>query len=183
MQLKWQDILELANNYRLNRIEFWINEVLFSLQWWILLITSIGLIVIWIIVLDKAMVTEIVTYGLMVAMIANFADMTGLSLSLWGYPYNLMHTPEIIEIHNVMMPIIYMILYQYFRTWKSFIIANSINAIIFAFILEPLLIWLGIYELYHWNVIYSVIPYILIAVGLKWVIHRLKQMDRHYPNE
>src|SRR5699024_2205452 len=101
VQLKWQDILELANNYRVNRIEFWINEVLFSLQWWILLITSIGLIVIWIIVLDKAMVTEIVTYGLMVAMIANFADMTGLSLSLWGYPYNLMHTPEIIEIHNV----------------------------------------------------------------------------------
>src|SRR5699024_7517726 len=135
VQLKWQDILELANNYRANRIEFWINEVLFSLQWWILLITSIGFIVIWIVILDRTMVIEIVTYGLMVAIIANFADMTGISFSLWGYPYNLMHSPEIIEVHNVMMPIIYMILYQYFRKWKSFIIAHAIKALIFAVVL------------------------------------------------
>lgn len=104
----------------------------------------------------------------------------GLSFSLWGYPYTIMHTPEIIEIHNIMMPILYMMLYQYFRQWKTFLIAAAINAILFAFILEPLIVWLQIYKLYKWKYIYSVVPYFIIAVVLKWVINKIKSTDQSY---
>jgi|SRR5699024_1956081 len=180
MQPSWDDILELANRYRINRIEYWQSEVIFSLQWWILLVTTIGLIVIWVIILDKGRIMEIVTYGALVAIVANFGDTIGLSFSLWAYAYSLVHTPEIIEVHNILMPIIYMIIYQYCHTWKSFIIINAANAIIFSLILEPLLIWLDIYELNHWKSIYSLVPYFIIAVGLKWIIDTFKQYDRHY---
>lgn len=181
VQTDWQEVLELANQYRSTRLDYWIHEVLFSFQWWILLIVTIALIIVWLIILDKKRIFEIIIYGLMVALIANTGDSFGISFSLWGYPYSLFHTPEIIEIHDFLMPIIYMIIYQYFRTWKSFMMANAINAFFFALILEPLLVWLGIYELYQWSYLYSIIPYFAIAVGLKWIIEKLKQDDEHYP--
>lgn len=180
MKSTWQNTLEIAKEYRLVRIEYWLNEVLFSLNWWILLITAVSLLITWIIILDKQRKLEIISYGLMVAIIANFGDMMGLSFSLWGYPYTIMHTPEIIEIHNIMMPILYMMLYQYFRQWKTFLIAAAINAILFAFILEPLIVWLQIYKLYKWKYIYSVVPYFIIAVVLKWVINKIKSTDQSY---
>src|SRR5699024_7997646 len=112
----WEDILDSGSQYSEQRLEYWMNEVFSSGQWWVLFITGVSLLTIWIIVLDKKRIMEIVAYGMMVAIIANFGDTVGLSFSLWGYPYTLMHTPEIMEIHNVMMPIFYMIIYQYFKT-------------------------------------------------------------------
>lgn len=176
----WQDIVELTKQYRMIRIEYWLNEVLFSSNWWILLVVAMTLFITWIIILDKKRIFEIISYGLMVTIIANLGDTIGLSFALWGYSYSLVHTPEILEIHNIMMPILYMINYQYFNTWKSFLIAAAINAIIFAYILESLLVWLQIYELYHWKYTYSVIPYFLIAVVLKWFIIKLKKVDVNY---
>jgi len=175
----WQDILEIANQYSVNRIEYWLNEVLFSFSWWILLITTVSLLITWIIILDKTRKLEIISYGMMVAIIGNLGDMIGLSFSLWGYPHTLLHMPEILEIHNIMMPILYMVVYQYFRQWKTFFIAAAINAVFFAFILEPLIIWLQIYELYKWKYIYSIVPYFVIAVVLKWIINKLKHTDQN----
>lgn len=72
MKSTWQNTLEIAKEYRLVRIEYWLNEVLFSLNWWILLITAVSLLITWIIILDKQRKLEIISYGLMVAIIANF---------------------------------------------------------------------------------------------------------------
>lgn len=38
-----------------------------------------------------------------------------------------------------------MLIYQYHSTWKSFFIAHIIQSFIFAFIAEPISIWMGIY--------------------------------------
>lgn len=40
-----------------------------------------------------------------------------------------------------MVPVAYMLLYQYFRTWKSFILAQIIMALTYAFIGEPFCEW------------------------------------------
>lgn len=180
MEPTWQDILEIANQYSMNRIEYWQNDVLFSFNWWILLVTTISLVITWIIILDKKRKLEIISYGMMVTIFGDFGDMLGLSISLWGYPYTIVHMPEILEIHNIMMPILYMMVYQYFRQWKTFLIAAAVNAIIFPFILEPLLVWLQIYKLYKWKYIYSVVPYFIIAVVLKWIINKIKSTDQSY---
>lgn len=55
------------------------------------------------------------------------------------------------------MPIIYMLIYQCFKTWTSFLIAAIVNAFVFSFILEPLFLWLHIYEPYLWKYTYSFI--------------------------
>lgn len=180
MHLSWQDVLEVTQQYRYTKTEYWLSENLYTLSWWILLVTSIFLFIIWIIILDKKRIFEILTYGFFVGTVAIYADVFGVWFGLWHYPITLtpMHLP--IEIHRLQMPIIYMMIYQYFKTWKTFLIAAAINAFVFAFILEPLLVLLKIYELSNWKYIHSLIPYFVIAVVFKWLINKFKQPDQNY---
>nr|WP_106779271.1 CBO0543 family protein [Lysinibacillus timonensis] len=180
MQPTWQNVLELTEQFRYTITEYWLNESVFTLSWWILLVTTIGLFIIWFIILDKKRIFEIITYGFFVGTIAIYADAIGISLGLWHYPTTLIPIPYTIEIHRMQMPIIYMMIYQYFGPWKAFLIASTINALVFAFMMEPLLVWLHIYEPYHWEHIYSLIPYFVIAVVFKWLINKFKQLDQHY---
>lgn len=180
MQPTWQEVLEFTKQFRDLKLEYWLNETLFTFSWWILLLTTVGVFILWTFILEKKRIFEIVTYGFFVAMFAMIADDLGVSLSLWNYPHTLTPIPLIIEVHKVQMPILYMIVYQYFNTWKTFLVAAAVNAFIFAFILERLLVWLHVYEAYHWEHIYSLIPYFLIAVGFKWVINQFKKMDQNY---
>ncbi|MFC7684958.1 CBO0543 family protein [Ureibacillus sp. GCM10028918] len=139
-----------------------------------------GLFIVWIIILDKKRIFEIITYGFFVGTVAIYGDLIGAWFGLWQYPITItpMHLP--IEIHRLQMPIIYMMIYQYFTPWKKFLIAATINAFVFAFLLEPFLVWLGIYEPSHWKYIYSLIPYFVIAMVFKWLINIFKQLDQNY---
>ena len=180
MQPTWQDVLDLTTQFRNTTTEYWLSENVFTFSWWILLITTVGLFIVWYIFLDKNRIFEIITYGFFVGTIAILADTFGISLGLWQYPITLTPLPLTIEIHRMQMPIIYMMIFQYFKTWKAFLIAVTINSFVFAFIMEPLLIRLLIYEPYQWKHIYSFIPYFVIAVVFKWVIIKFKQMDQNY---
>jgi len=180
MSTTWHDVQEKAQQFRKAEMTYWLNEVLFSSGWWILFISTIALLIIWILIVDKKRILEIITYGLMVSMIGLIGDIIGISLLLWEYPIALIHTPQLLEVHDIQMPIIYMAIYQYFQKWKSFFIAAAILAFVFGLILEPILVWLGIYEPYAWKPVYGLIPYFIIAVVLKWIVHQLKKLDHHY---
>ncbi|MCT1904303.1 CBO0543 family protein [Oceanobacillus sojae] len=179
MQSTWKDVIETFQQYRDTKLEYWLNENLFTLSWWILFVTTVGIFIAWFIILDKKRIFEIVTYGFFVTATGVIGDAIGVSFMLWHYTNTLLPVSQIAEIHTVQMPIIYMLIYQYFRSWRSFLIASIINAFVFAFILEPLLVWLQIYELHQWKHIYSFFPYIMIAVIFKLVIQKFKQLDQN----
>jgi len=180
MKSTWQDVIDITRQLRDTNMEYWLNENLFSFSWWILLVTTIGIFIIWFIILDKKRIFEIITYGFFVATFAIMADGLGVSLVLWHYPTTVTPVPLAVEIHRGHMPIIYMIIYQYCTTWKTFLIASTITAFVFAFILEPLLVWLQIYDPIHWRHIYSFFPYIIMAVAFKYLVHKFKQLDQNY---
>lgn len=173
------DIVGLQRLLRDKEIEHWLNETLFSFNWWLLLITTIAIFILWIIILDKNRIIEIAGFGLLVGTVAFILDTTGASLVLWTYPDKLipMMLP-IVEIHKVHLPIIYMIIYQYFQTWKSYMITLIITSTVFTFVLEPLTVWLGIYKTHHWKHIYSLPIYIFIGWILRWVLIKVKQIEK-----
>lgn len=180
MHPTWQEVQELTQQFRNIKTEYWLSENVFTLSWWILSVTSLCLLIVWIIILDKKRIMEIITYGFFVGTIAILADIAGFWLGLWQYPITItpLHLP--IEIHRLQMPIIYMLFYQYFKTWKVFTIAAIVNAFVFSFLLEPLLVWLQIYEPYHWKYTYSFIAYFVIAIVMKWLINKFKHLDQNY---
>lgn len=117
----------------------------------------------------------------MVAIMGFVIDVVGTSFVLWSYPDRIFPVlPPIVEIHKVLLPIVYMLVYQYFKPWKLYFIAMIISASIFAFVLEPLTVSLGIYEAYHWKYVYSFPIYFIIGVLFKWIVCKFKKMDYHY---
>lgn len=179
MQTSWQKVSELAQEYRSAELHYWLNETLFTPIWWILFVTTLGTLIVWFLILDKKRITEILTFGLLVSIVSLLLDALGLALNWWEYKHMLTPLSLPIEIHVVQMPVIYMIIYQYFHTWKTFIIANMVNAFVFAFILEPLLVWLQVYDVYKWEHVYSFFPYIIIALVFKYAGNQFKKWEQH----
>ncbi|MBA1334925.1 MAG: hypothetical protein HPY66_0546 [Firmicutes bacterium] len=99
---------------------------------------------------------EILVYGLLISTIVTVLDEVGCQLNLWEYRFDLEPLfPRLIPMNFTMLPVWYMLIYQYFTKWKPFITANIVSAAIFTFIGEPLFVMLGIYELIKWKHIYS----------------------------
>jgi uncharacterized membrane protein YeaQ/YmgE (transglycosylase-associated protein family) len=122
-------------------------------------------------VIDRKRLFELLTVGGLTLIFSTFIDIITVQYGLTGYPISLAPiSPSLFTATLVIIPAIYMLLYQFFYTWKSFLFASVITGIFLAFIGENLLRWLDIYEYIQWNSFYSLIIYIAMAVIVKWIM-------------
>jgi hypothetical protein len=160
--------LRLELHLRDINLKHWLESNIFSPVWWLLLISFITLWVIWWKFVNKTKLLEIVTYGLLVSFLSTILNLFGTEFVLWGYPNNLVPVaPLLFEVDLGFLPVIYMLIYQYFPDWIKFTIVISITAVIIAFMGEPLAIRLYIYEMNNWKHIYSFPLYIALGLILK----------------
>ncbi|HEY5560312.1 MAG TPA: CBO0543 family protein [Clostridiaceae bacterium] len=170
----WKEIVKARILVRDLNLKHWLGTNVFSLVWWFMVISFLIAWFVWWKLVNKSRFAEIVTYGLLVAMVSIILDIIGTSNVIWGYPNMLVPlAPPMFYADMCSMPVIYMLIYQYFRSWKSFIIAMTITAFIIAFIGEPIAVRLDIYELNSWKYLYSFPLYILIAIMLKWINNKI----------
>ncbi|MEW9671099.1 CBO0543 family protein [Ammoniphilus sp. 3BR4] len=159
-------------------LEHWLDEVFLSFHWWIIIIVTIGWIIIWWKLVDRKRLTEVLLYGAFIALLSTFADVFGWNFGLWSYHNKLIPicTP-LIPIDLIIIPMTYMLIYQYYTSWSSFLVANSIVAVVFAFIGENILEWMEFYQPLKWKHIYSVPGYLGMAVLFKWLMIQVKQIQ------
>ncbi len=156
------------------RLEYFLNQNLFTFQWWILLIALIVPWIIWWKFVDRKRIFRILLYGALLMNLVIMLDDLGVENHLWSYPYQLVPMmPRLVAIDQGIIVVFHMFLYQYFGKWKTFILANAILAFVFSFIFEPLTVWLGIYEMENWRYMYSFPIYILKAILIKWLVDGL----------
>ncbi|MCT2537081.1 hypothetical protein NC661_06080 [Aquibacillus koreensis] len=176
---KWEEIIQMRRQIRDMMLDYWLTSVVFTFNWWLLLITTISLFIIWMIVLDKKRIIEISAFGLLVGTTGFILDIVGITLVFWSYPNRLIPVmPPIVEIHHVHLPIFFMLIYQFCNSWKSFLIAMITTSFIFSFIFEPLTEYLGIYEVYSWKHIYSFPIYVLIGLLFRWLLIKVKRVEQ-----
>ncbi|HAN10710.1 MAG TPA: hypothetical protein DCP90_08885 [Clostridiales bacterium] len=175
----WKEIVEKRIELKDLNVRFYLEHCLFSLNWWLELIVVFIVWSLWWKFVDKTRLLEITTYGIMVSILATSTDLVGMNLVLWGYPITLTPLGQLLSAANLsMLPVIYMLVYQYFRSWKLFIIAVFIMSILLSFVVEPLVVWMGIYEMNNWSYFYSVPIYIISAILLKWVINMILAKEK-----
>ena len=150
---QWKEILQIRSELHHKYSAYWLNKNLFSLAWWLMVILFISLWFIWWKRVDKTKLNEIVTFGFMVALISNSCiDIIGCENVLWGYPIDLDPLISPLTVTDFcLIPITYMLLYQYFVNWKSFIIASVIISALYVFVAEPIAIQLNIFQLHNWK--------------------------------
>jgi hypothetical protein len=175
----WKE--QVADRKHLSEIntKHWLENNLFTPVWWLMLIMFIMSWYIWWKLVYKNRLHEIIIYGLMVIIGATILDIFGTEFVLWGYPNMLIPTaPPLFFVDICILPIIYMLVYQYFTRWKSFLTAMIITAAIISFIGEPIAVWLEIYELNNWNHLYSFPIYIILAIIFKWICSKIIKYKR-----
>lgn len=162
------------------RYEVWLNNDLFSFQWWLLLVVFIVPWLIWWHFVEKKRIYEILLFGTLLMNLVMMLDDLGVELHLWSYPYQLVSVmPRLIPIDQGIIIVAHMFLYQYYRSWKSFVIANTIMAVIFSYTFEPITVWLGIYKLENWKYTYSLPIYVLKATLIKWLVDEVLRKKKN----
>ncbi|MEN6459979.1 MAG: CBO0543 family protein [Syntrophomonas sp.] len=174
-------IKKLHDQWNQAHFSNWLKDDLHKWTWWLnLAVTVIPIIILWK-VLDRRRFLEIIVFGMLMAMLATFLDALGITYSLWNYPDRFVPvSPRLIPIDFVALPFLYMLVYQRFTSWKSYMAANLVLAAVFSFVLEPLLVWLNLYETTHWEHIYSFPIYFIIAMAVKWLTGILVARDSNY---
>ncbi|WP_145947246.1 CBO0543 family protein [Paenibacillus sp. Y412MC10] len=165
----FEAIKDAERKLREMRKLYYYGHDLFSIQWWLLLVLLIVPWIVWWKMVDKSRLKDILLYGFALTIIIVLLDDIGRGLGLWSYPHQVFRLiPRLSSIDYSVLPVIHMLIYQYFRSWKSFFVANVILALGAAFIAEPLFVWIDIYDMDHWKSIYSFPLYIAKACFVKW---------------
>ncbi|MDB5055125.1 MAG: hypothetical protein JWM44_3175 [Bacilli bacterium] len=145
-----------------------------SPQWWLLLAFIIVPWLILVKVVDKKRKLEIVACGLFVAITTKILDLVGYNLNFWDYPIQIIPlVPEAFAFDLSMIPVAYMLLYQYFKTWKSYCIGLVCMSVVYAFIAEPFCNWIMVVIYIKWRYIYSAVYYIVIGITVRAVVENL----------
>ncbi len=163
------------------RMQQYLQNILFTWQWWLLVILLIGPWILWWYLVDKKQFTPIVLFGMFVLATSSWMDDLGTDLILWHYPYKLLPVyPQLIPINYTVMPVTFMLIYQYFSNWRSYITAMFIMATLFSFVAEPALSYFGIYKVISWQYYYSLPIYMLIAISHRWLLEKILAISRQH---
>lgn len=161
------------------KMEQWLNDTVFTWQWCLLVALSIAPWIFWWCVVDKKRFTEIVLLGMFVLMSSSWMDDLGTDLILWYYPYKLLPVyPQLVPINYAVLPVTYMLIYQYFPLWRSYITAITIMAALFSFVAEPSLGYLGMYKMLKWHYYYSFPIYILMGITHRWLVETVLAINK-----
>ncbi|MFS0892548.1 CBO0543 family protein [Peribacillus frigoritolerans] len=173
------EIQQQINKLNEMTMDNWIYNFVFSLKWWTLLVLSIVPWFLWWKIVDKSRITEILLYGFFIISVSTILEVIGWNYSLWFYPDTLLGlcTP-LMPMDYTLLPIFYMLAYQYFSSWKSFSIALLILSFTFAFVLEPLAEMLNFYKTLKWNYVYSFFGYFLIGVFSRGVVLKIIKIQK-----
>jgi hypothetical protein len=176
-----QQITEMMRQLTQARIENWLGQDLGSWRWWVLAVLLIAPWFIWYKLADKKRLVELVMFGLIIMVYTITLDECGFVLSLWSYPLEVIPVfPRLTSVDYTMLPIIFMLIYQYFFTWKSFFWVLVAISSVFSFIAEPIIAHFGFYVLLKWSHLYSFIIYIVMGLTARWLARILMDITREH---
>jgi hypothetical protein len=137
------------------KLSIWIDYIVFTWQWWFLVIVTILPWIFWVVFRKKSSTDRLLFVGLFVISISSLFDILGSQLGFWHYRYEVLPLiPSYFPWDFTLMPVTILFLLQIkpkTNPWIKAIIFASITS----FIAEPLVEYLQIYEPKKWKFIYS----------------------------
>ncbi|PLR78537.1 hypothetical protein CU633_04725 [Bacillus sp. V3-13] len=150
---------------------YFVDYSLFEPHWWFLLAATIIPWFVWWKIVDRGRLLEILLYGLLWSCIASLLDEFGAAFGFWEYPKTLipiLHT--LISADISVIPVSYMIIYQFFTNNRAFFFANLALAFFFSFIIEPIFMHYDLLRLnIGWSHVTSLIVFSVIGWSIRWL--------------
>ncbi len=156
--------------------ERWLSEELFSLGWFIEIVILIAAYVIWLKLLDRRRITELLLIGSLTAVVKSVNSiLLGSILGLADYTVRLIPAESNVFITSVTIsPIIVMLAGQYSKTWGGYMLRTGIGYAILCFGIFPLYMLVGALKFYHWNVLYHFLELfalsLIVRCAFLWIV-------------
>ncbi|MCV9884948.1 CBO0543 family protein [Metabacillus halosaccharovorans] len=147
-------------------------------QFWILIAILLVPLIILYFKIDRSKVYLIGFFGYNVHVFFTFIDIYGINRGYWHYPYQVIPALPSISFDTALVPVAFMLIYQWtLNHQKNYYIYAIIMAAIFAFILKPLLVNIGLFRMYgsinYFHLFIGYIIVLLISKCITWIFHKL----------
>lgn len=168
------------------QFSYWYQHVFLTWRWWLLVSLLLLPWVLFFVMLKRSRANNTphhlhstVTFGLIIILFVFLLDALGNELGLWAYPYNLIFIlPKSLTFDLSVIPVSYMLLYYFSPSRRKFLVALLSLSFLFAFVGEPLAVWLQLYQPIHWSHFYSFPIYFLIGVIARIIVDKLNGNNR-----
>lgn len=164
---------DVAEQWKLTVMRFheWLHIELFTWQWWALLVLMITTAFLVWRLSDKKRLIETALYTAVVILFVIVLDEIGDEMLLWYYPVDVFFMfPPTSAVNISSIPLVYMLVFQLFRGWKSFTIATLVMSTVFCFAVEPIFVRAGAYVMLQWKSVYGLPLYAFIALASKAIV-------------
>lgn len=174
-------ISEMHEAFTKARVEVWLTDTLWHWQWWLLVALIFLPWVVWWKLVDKRRITELFLFGMLILITSSWMDELGTELQLWFYPFKpIPWYPQLFPINFSVLPVTYMLIYQWCPRWRLYLIGMAIMAGLYAWAAEPLLSYMAIYKVKTWRFSYSFPMYILIGMTHRWFLEGLLLINKKH---
>lgn len=154
------------------RLQLWnvtyaryLNQELFSYQWWGILIMLFISYSLWWKLADKSRLVELLLFGSYVAVSSTVVDIWGVTTAHWQYNIRIFPIlPAPFPFDYTVIPILLMLAYQYGKDWRQYLFWAAIGSAVFSFIMSPIFAVTGIKTFFQWNFAYFFIIMLIIGV-------------------
>lgn len=177
----YENIISYQSALRDHTHWYWLNYSAFKWTWWFLLFWTIFPLFIWWKFIDRKRFLEISFFGVLISICAGILDSAGVFNLLWTYPYSIVSfLPNFFPIDYVVLPVVFMLIYQKYSGWKGYIIVVTIVSSFLSLVLDPVIVWMNLYQPLAWQYIYSVPVFVFMSCFCKWLTMIITGQDLKY---
>ncbi|WEG12141.1 hypothetical protein PU629_18790 [Pullulanibacillus sp. KACC 23026] len=157
-------------------INQWLHHDLFSARWWLLLLFLIVPWVIWMLLRKKELYLESAFIGCYAIALTLFIDSIGSQFNFWRYPTKFLPViPSALPFDLSLVPVMFMFIYQYCQSWRTYWKTLLVISLMYAFIGEPVCIYLQLVIYINWSIYYSFGYYLIVGFSARALVLLLKR--------
>jgi PAS domain S-box-containing protein len=164
-------------------IDYWLKDILFSWQWFLVILLTVAPWMIWIKFRDKMKSKQYLVSALFIMIVSSFLDIVGLTFDFWRYPVQLFPSMVGFFPWNLsLLPVTFLFAFQ-IREQGSLLIKAIFVSSIAVFLGEPFFDSIGFTNHLHWRHIYSFPFYFFIFIIANYVGKSLTHPNEEYKKD
>lgn len=179
--------MDIINLIHKSRLELWGYHLtdwrmnLFTVRWWFVIAGIAIAYAIWWKFVDKRRLTEILLFGSFIAVFRVIMDDAGASAALWVYsvkPLPLGHSLFLNDL--TIVPLGFMLVYQYCQSWKEFFLWAVIAEVGYSFVLLPVLVKFDILRMYNWQYYYTFFIMLVAVTAMRAILLTALEIEQKH---
>ncbi|GGJ88682.1 hypothetical protein GCM10007063_09000 [Lentibacillus kapialis] len=155
-----------------SQIEYWKSFSSFdSWQFWILMLMSVVPLIVLFIFIDKRKMLLLGFYGLNIHVWMFYVDVIARSFGLWDYPYELIPILPSFSLDGSLIPVAYMLLYQWtLNNKKNFYLYSLLLSAIYTFGVKAIMHFFHFFHMHDgMNYVYLFFVYVIVFIVSKLI--------------